>query len=162
MVDLGWVLDWRVLLVKIGLDANLSYSFWNPSCFNHLFYKLAFECNCLSCVKSNLAQGSHAQSCFEEFSVYTLSYVHCLYWSTKIYVFVWPLVFKQRLQREGGWVPLYCGLSCSFEPPTHPTYWWKHPSLSAFLRRNHRIALYSSVFRAFFSPESGRCEIPHL
>jgi hypothetical protein len=38
---------------------------------------------------------------FEESSVYTFSYVHCLYWSTKIYVFVWPLVF-QAAPPKGG------------------------------------------------------------
>ena len=45
-----------------------------------------------------------------EISVYTISCVIFSYGSEKLYVLVWPSFFKQRLQREGGWVPLYCGL----------------------------------------------------
>ena len=57
---------------------------------------------------------------FEESSVYTFSYVHCLYGSTKIYVFVWPLVF-QAAPPKGGRVGSTLLWTTSFllsHPPT--------------------------------------------
>ena len=111
-----WVGFWTIesSWYRCGLNANLSCLFETLPCFNHLFYKLAVECNCLL-VKFQPYARMTRTIMFEEISVYTISCVRCsFYWSTKIYVFRVAVGFQAAPPKGGRvgstllWTTFFC------------------------------------------------------
>ena len=141
-----WVGFWTIesSWYRCGLNANLSFLFETLPCFNHLFYKLAVECNCLL-VKFQPYARMTRTIMFEEISVYTISCVRCsFYWSTKIYVFCVAVGF-QAAPPKGGRVGSTLLWTTFFLLSPLPTLQIGDSTLYSLLLRRNLVSLCTAL-----------------